>query len=111
MMGGNSVVSRSSASNQWPLQCEFKTRQRCHLRRCPRDTPYLRFAVREPFPSIATQTTLVSGRRVSARRDHSLADARERREYQRRNRSGFIESTSGISASISVADKVGQLVH
>ncbi len=78
----------------------------------PWDAPYLRFAVREPFPSIATQATLVSGR----------ADQRSPlivRSLMPENgvifsdgiEADFLEFTSGITASISVADKVGYLVH
>jgi NAD kinase len=78
----------------------------------PWDASYLRFAVREPFPSIATQTRLVSGKadRRSPLIIRSLmpdngvifSDGIE---------ADFIEFTSGITASISVADKVGKLVH
>jgi NAD kinase len=78
----------------------------------PWDAPYLRFAVREPFPSLASQATLVSGqadRRTpliirSLMPEHGVifSDGIE---------AGFLEFTSGITASITVADKVGQLVH
>jgi NAD kinase len=78
----------------------------------PWDAPYLRFAVREPFPSIATQTALVSG----------LADRRSPlivRSLMPENgvifsdgiEADFLEFNSGITAIISVADKAGQLVH
>jgi NAD kinase len=76
------------------------------------DAPYLFFAVREPFPSVVTQTTLVSGR----------ADQRAPlmvRSLMPENgvifsdgiESDFLEFTSGITATISVADRVGHLVH
>jgi hypothetical protein len=78
----------------------------------PWDAPYLRFAVREPFPSIATQATLVSGqadqrspliiRSLMPENGVIFSDGIE---------ADFLEFTSGITASISVADKVGQLVH
>ena len=78
----------------------------------PWDAPYLRFAVREPFPSIATQTTLVSGK--TDRRSPLII-----RSLMPENgvifsdgiEADFVEFTSGIAASISVADKVGQLVY
>jgi NAD kinase len=76
------------------------------------DAPFLRFAVREPFPSVTTQTHLVFGEasRQSPLRVRSLmpengvifSDGIE---------SDFLEFTSGLTATISVADRVGQLVH
>jgi NAD kinase len=78
----------------------------------PWDAPYLRFAVREPFPSVATQATLVSGqadqrspliiRSLMPENGVIFSDGIE---------SDFLEFTSGITARISVAEKVGQLVH
>ncbi len=78
----------------------------------PWDAPYIRFAVREPFPSVATQATLVSGqadqrsplivRSLMPENGVIFSDGIE---------ADFLEFTSGITASISVADKVGQLVH
>jgi len=78
----------------------------------PWDAPYLRFAVREPFPSIATQTALVSGR--ADRRSPLIV-----RSLMPENgvifsdgiEADFLEFNSGITAIISVADKAGQLVH
>jgi NAD kinase len=76
------------------------------------DAPYLRFAVREPFPSVATQATLVTGqadqksplviRSLMPENGVIFSDGIE---------SDFLEFGSGITARISVADKVGQLVH
>lgn len=78
----------------------------------PWDAPFLRFAVREPFPSVATQTNLVFGEpnRQSPLSVRSLmpengvifSDGIE---------SDFLEFTSGLTATISVADRVGRLVH
>jgi len=78
----------------------------------PWDAPYLRFAVREPFPSIATQTALVSGQAD----EHSPLIVRSLMPdngviFSDGIEADFLEFTSGITASISVADKVGQLVH
>jgi NAD kinase len=78
----------------------------------PWDAPYLFFAVREPFPSVVTQTTLVSGRA-----DHQTPLTV--RSLMPENgvifsdgiESDFLEFTSGITATISVADRVGHLVH
>jgi NAD kinase len=78
----------------------------------PWDAPFLRFAVREPFPSVATQAHLVFGqadkrsplivRSLMAENGVIFSDGVE---------SDFLEFTSGVTASISVADRVGQLVH
>jgi NAD kinase len=78
----------------------------------PWDAPYLRFAVREPFPSVATQTSLVFGqadqrspllvRSLMAENGVIFSDGVE---------SDFLEFTSGVTATISVAEKRGQLVH
>lgn len=78
----------------------------------PWDAPYLRFAVREPFPSIATQTRLVSGKADQ----HSPLIIRSLMPengviFSDGIEADFLEFTSGITARISVADKVGQLVH
>ncbi len=82
------------------------------FRPTPWDAPYLRFAVREPFPSVATQATLVCGqadqrspliiRSLMPENGVIFSDGIE---------SDFLEFTSGITARISVAEKVGQLVH
>jgi NAD kinase len=78
----------------------------------PWDAPFLRFAVREPFPSVATQTNLVFGepnrqspllvRSLMPENGVIFSDGIE---------SDFLEFTSGLTATISVADRVGQLVH
>ena len=78
----------------------------------PWDAPFLRFAVREPFPSVATQTNLVFGqadkrspllvRSLMPENGVIFSDGIE---------SDFLEFTSGVTATISVADRVGQLVH
>jgi NAD kinase len=78
----------------------------------PWDAPFLRFAVREPFPSVATQAHLVYGqadrrsplmvRSLMAENGVIFSDGVE---------SDFLEFTSGVTATISVADRIGQLVH
>lgn len=78
----------------------------------PWDSPYLRFAVREPFPSVATQTTLVTGhagkesplivRSLMPENGVIFSDGIE---------SDYLEFGSGITARIGIADRVGQLVH
>jgi NAD kinase len=78
----------------------------------PWDAPFLRFAVREPFPSLATQTNLVFGeadknspllvRSLMPENGVIFSDGVE---------SDFLEFTSGVTATIAVADRTGQLVH
>jgi NAD kinase len=78
----------------------------------PWDAPFLQFAVREPFPSIATQTKLVCGRadRLSPLAIRSLmpqngvifSDGLEQ---------DFLSFNAGALATISVAEKTGLLVH
>jgi NAD kinase len=73
----------------------------------PWDTPYLQFAVREPFPSVVTQTTLVYGR---VERDAPL----ELRSLMPEHgvifsdgiESDFLQFTSGMRASIRVAQRM-----
>jgi NAD kinase len=76
------------------------------------DAPYLRFAVREPFPSVATQATLVTGR---ADQQSPLVIRSLMPEngviFSDGIESDFLEFGSGITAKITVADKVGKLIH
>lgn len=78
----------------------------------PWDAPYLSFAVREPFPSVATQTTLVAGK---AARESPLIIRSLMPEngviFSDGIESDFLEFTSGVTATISMADKQGHLVH
>lgn len=78
----------------------------------PWDAPYLRFAVREPFPSVATKTDLVFGatdrktpmRILSLMPENGIifSDGIE---------SDFLTFNSGIEATISVSDRVGRLIQ
>ena len=76
------------------------------------DAPYLNFAVREPFPSVATQTSLVWGR---ADRNAPLVIRSMMPEngviFSDGIESDFLEFNSGITATISVADRVGRVVQ
>jgi NAD kinase len=78
----------------------------------PWDSPYLRFAVREPFPSLATQTTLVTGQ---ANREFPLVVRSLMPEngviFSDGIESDYLEFSAGMTARIGVADRVGQLVH
>jgi NAD kinase len=78
----------------------------------PWDAPYLRFAVREPFPSVTTQTNLVFG----------MTDAAtpiEVRSMMPENgvifsdgiESDFVSFNSGVLASIRVSERIGRLIH
>lgn len=76
------------------------------------DAPYLRFAVREPFPSVATQTSLVFGatdtktpmkiRSLMPENGVIFSDGIE---------GDFLAFNSGIVATISVSERVGHLIH
>jgi len=78
----------------------------------PWDVPYLCFAVREPFPSVATKTTLVFGttdvktpmKVTSLMPEHGVifSDGIE---------NDFLAFNSGIEATISVSERVGHLIH
>ena len=78
----------------------------------PWDAPYLSFAVREPFPSITTQARLVAGR---ADRGSPLLIRSLMPEngviFSDGIESDYLEFSSGVTATISVADRAGQLVH
>jgi hypothetical protein len=75
------------------------------------DAPYLNFAVREPFPSIATQATLVCGRTgpnapltirsLMPENGVIFSDGIEQ---------DFLNFNSGVMATIAVADKQGHLI-
>jgi hypothetical protein len=76
------------------------------------DASYLRFAVREPFPSVATKTALVFGatdakmpmkiRSLMPENGVIFSDGIE---------ADFLSFNSGIEASISVSERVGHLVQ
>lgn len=80
-------------------------------RPAPWDAQYLRFAVREPFPSVATGASLVFGttsaktplKIVSLMPENGVifSDGVER---------DFLAFTSGITAEIGIAERVGRLV-
>jgi hypothetical protein len=102
ILTGAAMLMQAQTAKVVPL--EFKP--------TPWDAPYLRFAVREPFPSVATQTTLVSGQ---AARGSPLIIRSLMPEngviFSDGIESDFLEFTSGVTATISVADKQGWLVH
>jgi NAD kinase len=76
------------------------------------DAPFLQFAVREPFPSVATQATLVCGRADrgtplvvrSLMPEHGVifSDGIE---------SDYLAFNSGVTATIGVADRAGTLIQ
>jgi NAD kinase len=102
VLTGASMLMRAQSAQPKPAPFEA----------IPWDAPFLRFAVREPFPSVATQTNLVFGqadqrspllvRSLMAENGVIFSDGVE---------SDFLEFTSGVTATISVAEKRGQLVH
>jgi NAD kinase len=78
----------------------------------PWDAPYLRFAVREPFPSVATKVSLVFGttdpkvpmKILSLMPENGVifSDGIE---------SDFLTFNSGIEATVSVSERVGRLIQ
>ncbi len=78
----------------------------------PWDAPYLQFAVREPFPSIASQAELVFGR-VDTRHPLLL------RSFMPENgvifsdgmENDFLQFNSGMNATITLAERAGRLIH
>jgi hypothetical protein len=116
------IISTGLGSTDWMrsvltgatmiVQAQSKKPEPEAFKAVPWDAPFLRFAVREPFPSVATQAHLVYGkadkrspllvRSLMAENGVIFSDGVE---------SDFLEFTSGVTATISVADRVGQLVH
>ncbi len=116
------IVSTGLGSTAWMrsiltgasmlMQAQSTQTKPAAIEAVPWDAPFLRFAVREPFPSVATQTNLVFGqadqrspllvRSLMAENGVIFSDGVE---------SDFLEFTSGVTATISVADRRGQLVH
>jgi NAD kinase len=86
--------------------------QGLHYEPLPWDAAYLQFAVREPFPSVATQATLVCGQ---ARRESPLVIRSLMPEngviFSDGIESDFLEFNSGVTATVSVAERVGLLVQ
>ncbi len=79
--------------------------------RMPWDAPYLSFAVREPFPSIATQVALTCGRADRAKPLTVRSLMPENGViFSDGIESDFLAFNSGIAATIAVADRQGQLI-
>jgi len=78
----------------------------------PWDAHYLHFAVREPFPSVSSQATLVFG---TTDRNHPLVLRSMMPEngviFSDGMEGDFLNFTSGLVARISVAERVGHLVQ
>jgi hypothetical protein len=76
------------------------------------DAPYLRFAVREPFPSVATRTALVFGTTGPEIPMKVLSLMPENGVIFSDGIEGdFLTFNSGVAATISVAERVGHLVQ
>lgn len=78
----------------------------------PWDAPYLRFAVREPFPSVASQASLVFG---TTDADHPMTIVSRMPEngviFSDGMEADFLAFNSGMQAKIAVAESAGQLVR
>jgi NAD kinase len=78
----------------------------------PWDAPYLRFAVREPFPSVATKATLVFGATDTKTPMKVLSLMPENGViFSDGIESDFLAFNSGIEATISVSERIGHLVQ
>ncbi|MFO1185904.1 MAG: sugar kinase [Bauldia sp.] len=77
----------------------------------PWDAPYLRFAVREPFPSVATGASLVFGT-TSAEAPLKIVSLMPENGviFSDGVEQDYLAFTSGITAEIGVAERVGRLV-
>ncbi len=77
----------------------------------PWDAKYLRFAVREPFPSVATYASLVFG---STDREKPLQIASLMPEngviFSDGIEADFLAFNSGMTATIGIADRIGRLI-
>jgi NAD kinase len=83
-----------------------------HYEPLPWDAEYLQFAVREPFPSVATQATLICGR---TGKESPLVVRSLMPEngviFSDGIESDFLEFNSGVTATVSVAERVGLLIQ
>jgi NAD kinase len=76
------------------------------------DSPYLRFAVREPFPSVATKTSLVFGTSDAKTPMKVLSLMPENGViFSDGIESDFLAFNSGIVATISVSERVGHVIQ
>jgi NAD kinase len=86
--------------------------QRLHYEPQSWDASFLQFAVREPFPSVATQATLVCGR---ANRAIPLVIRSLMPEngviFSDGIESDYLEFNSGMTATVATADRSGTLVY
>jgi NAD kinase len=78
----------------------------------PWDAPYLRFAVREPFPSVTTRTSLVFGTTDAQTPMKVMSLMPENGViFSDGIESDFLAFNSGIQATISVSERIGHLVQ
>lgn len=76
------------------------------------DSPSLRFAVREPFPSVATKTSLVFGTTNAKTPMEILSLMPENGViFSDGIESDFLAFNSGIVATISVSERVGHVIQ
>lgn len=110
---GSTGWMKSIATGAHAVAAQFGgTRRRLDYEPMPWDAPYLRFAVREPFPSVATRATLVCGltdtsrplevRSMMGENGVIFSDGME---------ADALEFNAGAVAAIGTAARVGHLVH
>jgi NAD kinase len=78
----------------------------------PWDAPFLQFAVREPFPSVATSASLVCGR-VDRRTPLEVRSLMPEHGviFSDGIESDYLEFNAGIAATICVANRAGNLIQ
>jgi NAD kinase len=78
----------------------------------PWDAPFLQFAVREPFPSVATGASLVCGR-VDRRTPLEVRSLMPEHGviFSDGIESDYLEFNSGITATVCVAERAGTLIQ
>lgn len=82
------------------------------LNRMPWDAPYLRFAVREPFPSVASRTALVFGTTDAKTPLKVLSMMPENGViFSDGIESDFLSFNSGVVATISLSERIGHLIQ
>jgi NAD kinase len=78
----------------------------------PWNAKYLRFAVREPFPSVATQASLVFGTTDAASPLKIVSLMPERGViFSDGIESDFLAFNSGITATVGISERVGRLIQ
>jgi len=116
------IVSTGLGSTAWfksivAGSCEVARSMGAHVsmqsyRPVPWDAPYLQFAVREPFPSVSTQASLVCGR-IDDRSPLTVRSLMPEHGviFSDGIEEDFLSFNSGMLATVGRAEKRGLLIH